>query len=80
MEQTAKPVEDILGQDPFAGLDVPEALHASLERHRQNLARLILSLQSAGVSEEQIENSVSVVVASYKEELLRAIKTMMRTS
>jgi hypothetical protein len=68
----------LTGADPFGDLEVPEALRTSLERHRENLARLIRSLQSAGVSDEQIETSVSVVVASYKEELVRAIKTMVR--
>ncbi|SNT33280.1 hypothetical protein SAMN05421770_107248 [Granulicella rosea] len=64
--------------DPFTGLEIPDALHASLHRHRENLARLVRSLQSAGVSEEQIETSVTVVVESYRDELLRAIKTIMR--
>jgi hypothetical protein len=64
--------------DPFADMEVPEALQASLQRHRENLARLIRDLQSAGISEEQIETSVSVIVASYRDELLRAVKSMMR--
>lgn len=66
------------GKDPFIGLEVPEALQASLNRHREDLARLIQSLQTAGLSEAMIETSVSVVVASYKEELMRAVKMMMR--
>ncbi len=67
-----------LDQDPFADLEVPQALQSSLERHRTNLFRLIRDLQSAGVSEEQIESSVTVIVASYRDELVRAIKTMVR--
>jgi len=64
--------------DPFADMQVPEALQASLQRHRENLARLVRNLQSAGISEEQIEASVTVLVASYRDELLRAVKSMMR--
>ena len=67
-----------LEEDPFADLEVPEVLQASLERHRANLFRLIQDLQSAGVSEEQIETSVTVIVASYRDELVRAMKTMVR--
>jgi hypothetical protein len=59
-------------------MQVPEALQASLLRHRENLAGLIRNLQSAGISEEQIEASISVIVASYRDELLRAVKSMMR--
>lgn len=64
-------------QDPFAGLSVPAALQDTLQRHREHLARLIVSLQSAGVSETQIEASVSAIVSSYKEELMEAIKIMV---
>ncbi len=65
-------------EDPFAGIEIPEPLQESLERHRKNLATLVTNLQSVGVSETQIEASVSVIVDSYKEELLRAIRVMVR--
>ncbi len=65
-------------EDPFADIQIPEQLQESLQRHRENLARLVTSLQSVGVSETQIEASISVVVDSYKEELCRAIKAMVR--
>jgi len=71
-------VGEWVGSDPFEGLEVPAALYASLERHRANLVDLIRNLQSAGIDEARIEASVSVIVASYREELLRAIKSMMR--
>jgi hypothetical protein len=78
MERDAKRIGSWLEPDPFADLEIPEALQSSLERHRRNLAGLIVNLQSVGVSEEQIEASVSVIVASYKDELVRAIRMMMR--
>ena len=60
--------------DPFAELRIPLELEENLRHHREHLARLVMSLQSAGVREEQIEASISVLVASYKEELLRTMK------
>ncbi|MGI4758304.1 MAG: hypothetical protein ACRYGF_15825 [Janthinobacterium lividum] len=68
----------LLGNDPFESLQIPDALQEGLQRHREHLARLITSLKAVGLSEEQIEESVSVIVTSYKEELLRAVKAMMR--
>ena len=64
--------------DPFADLQIPEPLQESLQRHRDNLAKLVETLQSVGISESQIEASVSVMVESYKEELLRALKVLAR--
>ncbi len=78
MEQPSEHTGILAAHDPFGDLEIPAELQSSLDRHRQNLARLIVSLKSAGLSEEQIESSVSVVVASYKDELTRAIKMMMR--
>ena len=68
----------LMQKDPFADLEIPEPLQESLQRHRENLAQLVVNLHSVGVHEEQIEASVSVIVDSYKEELLRAIKAMVR--
>lgn len=68
----------VLGRDPFGDIEIPSELEDSLQRHRQNLATLVVSLRSAGVSEAHIEESVSVILASYKEELLRTVKRMMR--
>jgi hypothetical protein len=63
--------------DPFSDPDIPPELEQSLLRHREHLSRLIRSLRLAGVSESHIEESVSILVASYKDELLRTIKRMM---
>jgi hypothetical protein len=48
-----------------------------LQRHRENLGQLVRSLHSAGLNDQQIEASVSLIVESYKEELLRAIKALV---
>lgn len=65
-------------QDPFQGFEIPPQLEENLKRHRENLESLIRSLQMVGISEAQIEESVSVIVASYKEELMQTIKALKR--
>jgi hypothetical protein len=66
------------GADVLAGDDIPVALQASVERHRANLARLITSLRRAGIGDSQIEASVSAVIASYKADLVVAIKFLVK--
>ncbi len=61
----------------MTGTAVPPALRASLARHRDHLARLVGNLRVAGVDEAKIEASVTVLVESYKAELLGAIKLML---
>jgi hypothetical protein len=39
---------------------------------------LVRSLRSAGISEVRIERSLSVIVASYQEELLHTLKVLKR--
>lgn len=73
-----KSVEEFTGLDTFSDVEIPPELEESLQRHRKNLVRLIITLRSAGISESQIEESVSVIVASYKDELMQALKTFMR--
>jgi len=68
----------LLGDDPFRDLEIPVELEESLQRHREHLARLVVSLRSAGIKDAQIEESVSVIVASYKDELISAMKRMVR--
>jgi len=60
--------------DPFADLDVPAFFEESLQRHRGHLVELVRTMKIAGVSDEAIEESVSVLVALYKEELMAAIR------
>lgn len=67
-----------MNQDPFGELEIPAELEENIQRHREHLMRLVLSLRSAGVDEAQIEESVSVIVASYKDELLRLMKRIVR--
>ena len=67
-------------QSAIEDCDIPTVLQASVDRHRVNLSRLITSLQSAGIDDARIEASVTAVVASYRQELLAAIRTMMKST
>ena len=64
--------------DPFADLEIPAPLQESLDRHRNHLAELVVNLRSAGLDEAQIERSVSTIIESYRQELMRAMKAMAR--
>ena len=64
--------------NPFSDLAVPVELQASLDRHLLQVSALVGHLRSAGLSETQIEHSVSTIVESYRNELLRAIKALAR--
>jgi excinuclease UvrABC helicase subunit UvrB len=70
----------LMHNDPFADLEIPEILQESLQRHRENLAKLVLNLHSAGLRESEIEASVVVIVDSYKQELLRAVRALVQVN
>jgi hypothetical protein len=78
MDHTDTNLEALLRNDPYAEMDLPPSLQSCLDRHRRNLAHLVSSFKSAGISEAEIERSVSIVVASYKAELAQVIPTMVR--
>ena len=65
-------------EDPLRDIPIPPEFVANLQRHREHLACLVATLRSAGVDEAQIELSVSTIIASYKEELLRSTKALLR--
>jgi len=69
-------LQELLGSDPFANLDIPPLLEASIARHRTHLAQLVHTMKTAGISDTQIEQSVTVLIDSYKTELLAAIRSM----
>jgi hypothetical protein len=67
-----------LGQHDYSDLAVPAELEEGLQRHRKHLSRLVVTLRCAGMDDTQIEESVAAIVASYKEELIRTMKQMVR--
>ena len=66
----------LAAQPDSFGFDIPPVLQASVERHQANLAKLLQSFRAAGMDQGQIEAAVTVVVDSYKHELLQAIRTL----
>jgi hypothetical protein len=63
--------------DAFQELEIPFELEETFRRHREHLAHLVVSLQAAGVHSAQIEQSITVIVASYKAELIDAMKRLV---
>ncbi|MBW4024388.1 MAG: hypothetical protein HIU92_14900 [Proteobacteria bacterium] len=59
-----------------AGLEIPPVLRDSVARHQANLLRLLESFRAAGMDDAQIEPAVTVVIDSYRRELLDAIRSL----
>jgi hypothetical protein len=53
--------------------DIPDLLDASVRRHQDNMLRLVLSCQRAGIDEHEIETSIRTLVESFRQELVAAI-------
>ncbi len=67
------------GEEPFGELiGIPPELEVSFRRHREHLMELVSNLRSAGIDEGHIEESVSLIIASYKEELVHTLKALKR--
>jgi hypothetical protein len=60
---------------PFTA-PIPPALQTTIERHQANLAQLVLSLRKAGIGPHEVEAAVTIVIDSYKCELLEAIRRL----
>jgi hypothetical protein len=57
-------------------IDIPDALRPSVRRHQDNLMRLITTCRTAGIADREIEDSVTTVINSYRDELIAAIKQL----
>ena len=75
---TRWPKTDYGYSDPLADLQIPDALQASVARHRQNLEQFAQSLRCLGMDDGQIEDSLSVIADSYRVELDAALQIMVR--
>lgn len=73
VEKGVGPFDDLVGD-----LEIPPELEESFRKHREHVLGLVRSLRSAGINEDQIEESVSVIVASYKGELVHTLKSLKR--
>lgn len=58
--------------------DLPPELQASVQRHQEHLAALVVSLRAAGVDEGLIDASVKQLLTSYGAELTEAMRTLVR--
>lgn len=63
----------------FYGIDVPDRFREVAGRHQRHLAELVEKLRSAGMDSGLIERSVDQLIASFRSELLKAIKGMGST-
>jgi hypothetical protein len=76
-DEKAKALDSLVATHPHPfEMGIPPALQASVERHQANLVSLLHSFRAAGLGEAQIEAAVTVVIDSYKHELLQAIRTI----
>ena len=66
--------------DMAAGLSVPPALQAGIDRHRTHLAQLVITLRAAGVPEAQVAASVATLSASYRTELIQVLKSLSKAN
>ena len=62
--------------DKFYDFPVPEELIEVAARHQQHVAELVSKLQSIGMDENLIERSVDQLIASYRVQLLEAVKAL----
>ena len=60
----------------FYEFAIPEELQAVAARHHQHVAELITKLRSAGLVDQLIERSVDQLIASYRAELMGAVKAL----
>jgi hypothetical protein len=62
--------------DGFYDIEIPGELQAVASRHQQHIAELIAKLRSLGLEDALIERSVDQLIASYRGELMRAVKAL----
>jgi hypothetical protein len=62
----------------YGDFEIPVAWWQSVSRHRSNLAQFAAELWGIGMSDEQIEENLSVVIESYREELRPALRAVLK--
>ena len=60
--------------DLTQGMEIPPTLQVSVQRHRANLARLVGNLHMAGLSAGQIEESINMLVETYRAGLASVLR------
>ena len=59
--------------DLTQGMKIPPTLEASVQRYQANFARLVRILYNAGLGAAQIEESINMLVETYRTELASAL-------
>ena len=62
--------------DRFYGFQLPDELREVATRHQQHVADLVSKLRSSGMEDILIDQAVDQLVASYRAELLEAVKSL----
>ena len=62
--------------DSFYDFEIPDELREVAKRHQQHVAELVSRLRSVGLDDQVIELSVDQLIASYRAELVEAVKTL----
>lgn len=60
----------------FYDFEIPKQLQEVAARHQQHVAELVTRLEQVGMDEELIERSVDQLIASYRSQLLEAVKAL----
>lgn len=60
----------------FGDLELPPELRDLVRRHEQNVADLVNRLHAVGLDEPAIEAAVDQIMASYRTQLMEAIKAL----
>lgn len=62
--------------DGFGDLDLPESLRDLARRHQEDVADLVSRLRSVGLDAVTIEAAVDQIMASYRVQLVDAMKAL----
>ena len=60
----------------FYDLPIPDELRAVASRHQQHVAELVVKLRLVGMDNHLIEQSVDSLIASYRAQLLQAVRAV----
>jgi predicted YcjX-like family ATPase len=77
MQNAQQVVNEEAARGSFAGQAVPEDLKPAFDRHRENLVRLAMSLETAGKDTPIIRSLVANLLKMYEDDLLALIEARL---
>lgn len=66
--------------DEIYNFRIPSELKEVASRHQQHVAELVAKLRSAGMHDDLVERSIDQLIASYRAQLLEAVKALRGAS